>query len=86
MSYRFHRGPNRYICSVLDEMRKMHETRNYSMLLSLIEECQTLANRMEAGLEDARDVRNAHEDLKKLDKEIAKLREKKKKLEEECDK
>jgi hypothetical protein len=33
-------------------MRKCHETRNYSYLPSLIEEAQTMANRMEAKLLD----------------------------------
>lgn len=50
-------GFNRSLCSVLDEMRKANETRNYSYLLSLIEEAQVLGNRMEAGLADNNDIR-----------------------------
>ncbi len=37
----------RYICDVLKEMRACNETRNYSLLSSLIEEAQIYANRME---------------------------------------
>lgn len=49
------RGPNRYICDVFDEMRKCNETRNYSYLLGLIEEAQTMVNRMETRLSDKYD-------------------------------
>jgi uncharacterized protein Yka (UPF0111/DUF47 family) len=42
----------------------------------LIEETQTLVNRMEAGLEDQRDLRMAHEEIKKLKKEIKELEDK----------
>ncbi len=45
---RFELGPNRYICTVFEEMRKLDANKNYSSLLSLIEEAQILANRMEA--------------------------------------
>ena len=38
---------NRYLCTVLDEMRECVKTLNFSYLLGLIEEVQTLGNRME---------------------------------------
>jgi len=46
--------PSRLICDVLYEMRACHKTRNYAYLNGLIEEVQTMANRMESALEDLR--------------------------------
>ena len=75
---------NRYLCEVLTEMRTCSETKNYSYLLSLIEEAQTLANRMEASLYDKKDytsikskIKEKKEELKKLEKKIAKKQKKK---------
>lgn len=73
--------PNRTGCDVLEEMRKCHSTRNYASLLALVEEMQSIANRMEAGLEDKRDVRNWKETRKELKDDIRRLRDKKRKLE-----
>lgn len=82
--------PNRYLCDVLDEMRKCNETRNYSYLIGLIEEAQMLGNRMEAALEDKRDlaswrkkVSEEKAEYKKLLAETNKLRKKLKKEEKE---
>ena len=47
---------NRTMCDVLEEMRKCNETRNFAPLLGLIEEAQSMANRMEAALGDKRDI------------------------------
>lgn len=66
-------GPNRYVCSVLDDMRKLDETRNYSLLGSLIEEIQVMVNRMEAALEDQRDIKAMNEHRSKLKAEIRRL-------------
>ena len=49
-------GINRYICDVLEEMRSLVKNENYKPLAGLIEEAQSLANRMEAGLSDKRDL------------------------------
>ena len=75
---------NRYLCEVLSEMRTCSETKNYSYLLSLIEEAQTLGNRMEASLYDKKDytrikdkVKEKKQELKKLEKKIAKKKKKK---------
>jgi len=64
-------------------MRTCSETKNYSYLLSLIEEAQTLANRMEASLYDKKDytrvkglVKEKKQELKKLEKKIAKKKKK----------
>ena len=59
-------GTNRYICEVLREMRKCYETRNFSYLLGLIEEAQTLANRMEAAIQDVGDLKELHQKISTL--------------------
>ena len=69
---------NRYICDVLDEMRKCVKTLNFSYLLGLIEEVQTLGSRMESKLFDIKDFDRLHEEIKDLKK-------KKKKLEKEVE-
>jgi len=76
--------PHRYLCDVLDEMRKCYETRNFSYLLGLIEEAQTMGERMEAALGDRKDAQKWHEKAKaeknefnRLRKEADKLRAKK---------
>lgn len=40
----------RLVCTVLEEIRKMDKTRNYTELPSLIEEVQVYVDRMEDGL------------------------------------
>ena len=70
--------PNRLLCDVLDEMRDCTKTLNFSYLLGLIEEAQSLGNRMEAHLHDINDFNRLHKDIKVLKK-------KKKKLEEEVE-
>lgn len=78
---------SRYICSVLDEMRNCYKTYNFSIMASLIEEVQTMANRMEAALDDKNTMEYYHDELKRLRKEkkdleknIAELEEQKNKL------
>lgn len=75
---------NRSVCSVLSEIRKCHETQNYSYLLGLVEEVQTLVNRIEASLYDKGDVKyytnqriELKREVKALKKEIIDLKEKK---------
>lgn len=41
----------RYLCDILEDMRKCYKTRNFSYLPGLIEELQYRANRMENSLE-----------------------------------
>ena len=57
---------NRYICTVLDEMRDCIKTLNFSYLSGLIEEAQSLANRMESRLYEIKDFERLHEDIRKL--------------------
>ena len=66
-------GPSRYICDVIEEMRKCYETRNFAYINGLIEECQTLANRMESKLSENSSVETLHEQIKDLKKVKAKL-------------
>jgi hypothetical protein len=72
--------PNRTLCDVLREMRSTYETRNFSSLLGLIEEAQSMGNRMEAALSDKRDIRHYTEERSKLIKEVRALEEQKKAL------
>jgi predicted RNase H-like nuclease (RuvC/YqgF family) len=65
--------PNRYICDVLEEMRTMTETLNFSPMLGLIEECQTLANRMESALYDRADIRDFSKEVRSLKQEKREL-------------
>ena len=74
--------PNRYICTVLDEMRECVKTTNFSYLPGLIEEAQSLANRMESQLYDIKDFNHLHKDIKDLKKKKKKLKEKVEELEE----
>lgn len=70
---------NRHICDVLREMRECFKTYNFSYLPGLIEEAQSMANRMESALEDRRDFR----DMEKVQKKLKnKLKEKQKELEQ----
>jgi hypothetical protein len=66
---------NRYICTVLDEMRDCIKTLNFSYLSGLIEEAQSLANRMESRLYEIKDFERLHEDIRKLKEEKKKLEE-----------
>lgn len=74
---------NRTICDVLEEMRKLDQTKNYSSLLALIEEAQSMANRMESKLHDISDLDEVTEELKEKRKQLKKLRKQINKLEDE---
>lgn len=71
---------NRYFCTVIDEMRSCYKTRNFSHILGLLEELQSIGNRMEAKCGDITD-RNIYLDEKKeLKREIKDLKRKRAKL------
>ena len=70
--------PNRLLCAVLDEMRECVKTSNFSYMSGLIEEAQSLGNRMEARLYEMKDYDRLHEDIRVL-------KTKKKKLEKETE-
>jgi hypothetical protein len=67
--------PNRLLCAVLDEMRDCVKTSNFSYLSGLIEEAQSLGNRMEAHLYDMKDHNRLLDDIKALEKKKKKLKE-----------
>ena len=69
-------GLNRYVCTVLEEMRKCLTTHNFSVLPSLIEEAQILVNRMEAKLHDIKDLDTLHDKIKEKKKELKDLEDK----------
>mgnify|MGYP001350572470 CR=1 FL=1 len=73
---------NRYICDVLSEMRACTKTMNFSYLLGLIEEAQTLALRMEAKLYEIKDYERLHEEIRALKKKKKALENKVVELEE----
>lgn len=72
--------PNRTLCQVLTELREMHKTRNYSYMMGLLEEIQTMANRMEAALWDQHEIKDLREEIKKLEETLKKLKEEKEQL------
>ena len=74
--------PNRLVCNVLEEMRNCSKTNNYSYLDGLIEETQSLVNRMEAKLFDMREIKNLNEEIQKKKKEVERLEQKVELLEE----
>ena len=74
---------HRYVCDVLAEMRTTTETLNFAVLLSLIEECQTMVNRMEAKLWEMKDIEDLHQEIKDLKKKKKEFENDLKKQEEE---
>jgi len=68
----------RYLCSILDDMRNCHKTRNYSYLNGLIEEAQYRANRMEDRLERVAS-------LERMEKRYIELKNKIREMEKKTD-
>jgi hypothetical protein len=66
-------GSDRTLCDVLQEMRKCHQTYNFGYLPGLIEEAQSMGNRMEAGLGTKQEVEHLIRILRKLKKERKQL-------------
>ena len=67
--------PNRTVCEALREMRELNKTRNFAPLLGLIEEVQSMVNRMEASLLDQGDLQHARKSLRKVRRELEKKSE-----------
>lgn len=84
MDYYYNSIPSRTICAVLEEMRACYKTRNFAALAGLVEEVQSLANRMESGLEDQHDVERLRDQKGKLKAEIKKLEKQKELLDEKA--
>ena len=74
-------GLNRYVCDVLEEMRTSLKTLNFAMIPSLIEEVQTMVNRMEMALEDMKDLKGLKEEIHNKKEEYETLKDKIKKTE-----
>jgi hypothetical protein len=71
---------NRTLCDVLEEMRKCVQTLNFGPLPGLIEEAQSMGNRMEAALGDDKDLQAMHDEWHRLKKELGELRKEHKAL------
>lgn len=65
--------PHRTLCDVFSEMWALHKTRNYASLLALVEEAQSMANRMEAGLYYQKDIEALHKERKRLKASIKEM-------------
>jgi predicted patatin/cPLA2 family phospholipase len=74
-------GLNRYVCDVLEEMRTSVKTLNFAMIPSLIEEVQTMVNRMEMALEDMKDLKGLKEEIHNKKEEYETLKDKIRKTE-----
>lgn len=62
-----------YVCSTLDELRKMNDSRDYSGMSAALERIQRHVNAMENGLYESSDLINIL--LKSLESDEAKLSE-----------
>ena len=66
---------NRTICAVFEEMRSCNETKNYSYLLGLIEEAQSMANKMESKIDlikDFEELQNKYKELEERKNDLKK--------------
>lgn len=83
--------PNRFVCDVLKEMRKnlsiltdaklnRGEAISLAVLKSLVEEAQTMVNRMEAALHDKNDLNYYKDKVRELKEELKELKKEKKEL------
>jgi len=70
--------PNRIMCTILEEMRDLFKTYNFAPLMSLIEEAQVVADRMESAIDMKRTMVELH-------KEMHELKQARNKLREECE-
>lgn len=81
---------NRTLCSMIEDGRSIvkslmeHSKSKHQLLclMSLLEEIQVAGNRMEAGLEDKKDMFRLRDEIKKLKKERDKIRKKLKAIKE----
>lgn len=78
--------PHRYLCDVVEEIRVCYKTRNFCPILGLVEEVQTMANRMEAALNEKSDYEAWHKRVKKEKAELKKLLSETNKLRKKKDK
>lgn len=62
----------RYACMLLDQLRSMHKTHNYSSMLPVVEELQVMYSNMEDALSIQKDFVRLDKDRKRLNKLIKK--------------
>lgn len=74
--------PNRFFCDVIHEMRESVKTLRFDVFPGLIEELQTMGNRMEAALSDRHEHENLLDEIHDLKKEKRKLKREIKELED----
>ncbi len=79
-------GLNRTMCGVLDEMRSCHKTHNYAPILGLIEEIQSMGNRMESSMQDVKDFKLLYKARRNLKREVLLLEKYRNKLRKETGK
>lgn len=72
---KFYAYRHRTLCDVLSDMRRCDDTKNYAGLASLIEEAQSLGNRMESGLSMKSDLAEWDKDWTEKKNEMKKLYE-----------
>jgi|SaaInlV_150m_DNA_2_1039686.scaffolds.fasta_scaffold11222_2 peptidoglycan hydrolase CwlO-like protein len=77
---------NRYFCTVIDEMRSCYKTRNFSIVMGLLEELQSIGNRMEAKCGDINDANRYLDDVRNLKREIKSLKRNRDKLNRKIEK
>lgn len=70
------------MCEALDEMRECIKTLNFSYMSGLIEEVQSMGNRMESGLDRYGSIEDAEALVVSLKKQIKELEAKKLKLDQ----
>jgi uncharacterized coiled-coil DUF342 family protein len=75
----------RVICNALAEMRAAYESRNFSYLLGLIEEAQSMANRMETALIARESAEYYEDEIREYKKQIRELKREKRALEDEVE-
>ena len=73
------------MCDALEEMRKCYDTHNYSPMRGLVEEVQSMGNRMEAALEYKKETEKYRLETREAAKELVKIKEELKVAKEERD-
>lgn len=82
---RYNLGPHRHFCTVLEEMRACFKTYNFGAMQGLMEELQSIGNRMESGLEAMDDYNTLREKMKAMARKYTALKREAKALSKEDD-
>jgi predicted nucleic acid-binding Zn-ribbon protein len=76
---------NRFACDILKEMRACYKVYNFAHLRALIEEMQTIVNRMEAALYDQKELEHLYHEIRTKKRELKVLERKIEDLEAELE-